>query len=496
MAVRDALKEITDGYVRTRQTTPFPGAFRETFDRLSNAVAALPSVRACEGLKVEAGFGIGDWTCSPSVTIMHRRLTDTPQRGVFVNFKFPQDMGGLYVTLNQGHRAETERVGRKQARELWSARAKEIRGIAASLNSLDFRLDGDMDLGLDDANAAVDFKASTIAWRFHPADALPDDVELDREIGALLDVYLRWLEGRPAETMELSQAGLEAMRERFLVCLPDFVSFDRPGEQYSVWERGYKLELAELFRSEVLPLLAGRLENSAAGEEALAAIHALLTKRKLSFGNGQNLLGWRGLDHLARLKGEEALEAAVLLRDLLTGTESSPDRVEAFNVGYVPILGRHMRSGVQGVSRTLPTLLLMLVNPNEDIVVRTTLFDQAAKRLLGHRLLSRDPLTAEDYEGCLALARAVRRSLEAWGWAPQDMIDVQSFLWVADPSSYDTPDIAPDDHAFRDALSSDSGRRIWKIRTRRGRTFLVRVPREGLHLRRLGQDRRPPAIRR
>jgi MoxR-like ATPase len=458
MAISDHLRTILDGYVQSRQQQPFPGEFRPIFDRLAEALADLPSVRAHQGLKVRAGFGMGGWSRAPWVCLMDPRGSTSPQAGVFVNLKFRQDMAGIYLSLNQGHSRDAAVQGRRQAHALWRRRAEELRALAGDLPKHGFRLDGEADLGLDDARAAEDFRVSTAAWIYHSAEAVPEDTVLDSEIGALLRVYQAWLEERREDVEPLDASALEAMRQSFLRRMGDFRSFADPGQGYPREERIYKDHLAAVFRGEVRPLLAAPPETAEAAEAAIAALNELLTRRKLDPGQKvQNLVNWRTTEHLRLLRGEEALRAARLYADLLNGDGETPDRVESFSSGYIPILARHMKSGLQGVTRSLPTLLLMLADPKREIFVRTTLLDATAQRLLGHRLLSPDPLTAGDYAACRDFARRIRSTLQDWGWQPKDMIDVQGFLWVAQPEA------PAEDLAFREALDPSSERRIYKI---------------------------------
>lgn len=463
MAIRDELRTILDGYVQARQKEPFPGPFRPVFDRLAQAIGVLPSVASQPGLRVRAGFGIGQWSRLPWVVVLHPRASTSPQDGVFINIMFRQDMAGFYLSINQGHAREIAELGRKVAREAWSQRANAIRPIAGDLASAGFRLDGEIDLKLDDANAAADFRASTIAWRYHDGADLPDDLEFDREFAALIGVYMKWLAGRHDEEEPFSETALAEMKQIFLKHMTGFVSFIEPGI-YEEQERAYKVELAQALRQDVLTLLREPIDTVEQGEAAISALNELLTRRKVGPEQAvQNLVSWRATEHLRKLQGEEALQAARLYAALLGESSDTPERAEAFTSGYLPILGRYMKSGLQGVSRSMPTLLLMLADPQREIFIRTMLFDDAAKRLLGHRLLSGEPLNAGDYAACRRFAERIREALEGWGWQPKDMIDVQGFLWVADPTSYGEPAADSDDLAFKEALDPQSERRIYKI---------------------------------
>jgi hypothetical protein len=74
----------------------------------------------------------------------------------------------------------------------------------------------------------------------------------------------------------------------------------------------------------------------------------------------------------------------------------------------------------------------MLQDPEEEIFILSTPFDNAAKRLLGAPLFENKPLSASEYRRTQVLAEAVKVALAGWGWEPRDMIDVQSFIYVSD----------------------------------------------------------------
>jgi hypothetical protein len=145
----------------------------------------------------------------------------------------------------------------------------------------------------------------------------------------------------------------------------------------------------------------------------------------------QNLLRWQDLDKLQRVDAAEQPAFDAALRDLLFGDRLSFERLERFNQAVWPTLQHHLGGNPYAFSRGFPTLLLMLHNPDEDIFVRTDLFSALTQRLLGRNLLENRMFDAGQYRAVLDFANLVRHDLEAMGWQPRDMIDVQSFLWTA-----------------------------------------------------------------
>jgi MoxR-like ATPase len=434
----------------------------------------LPTIAERSQLFVKAGFGQGSWADMPWLIVADPREADGPRKGVICTFKFPYDMSGVYVTLNQGIDLVVREHGgsRPPAREQLRRTAEAVRPRASALAQQGFHLDSNIDLRTNRRNPQYDFEASTIAWKFYPADALPDDEQLNADFEALIRVYLDHIEHKESQPLRLDPDALEAMRRDFLAAMPGFESFTEAGERYRTHERDYKVVLVEAFQDEVAPLLAQPPRSEAEGQQACEALRRLLLQRKLPPWNApQNLLNWRYAEHLGKLDGPEALTAARLMHDLLHGDGASSERIERFVQGYWNLLQRH-GSG-QALTRSLPTLLLMLADPQTEIFVRTSLFDEAAQRLLGHRLFeTSQPMSAEDYTRVQRFGQAVWRALEDWGWAPQDMIDVQSFLWVTSGNKRDGGAAGTDlAAAIQDAFDLESGRRIYKIAPGENATF-------------------------
>lgn len=332
---------------------------------------------------VRGGFGVGRWAKVPWLVILDPRETTTPQQGVAVALNFRQDMAGITLSLNQGTARDLAEKGRKEARAAWRSRANHARTLIGDLASVGFRLDGDISLGQDDGHTAGDLAARTIAWTAFPVDALPDDTTLNRLLDALLVGYELWVadQHKGHAGLAFDTGALQEMRQRFLSHMTGFLTFTDSSGIYRRQERDYKTQLAAICRTDVQPLLTAPPQDPTRAEAAIQALHHLLTRRKVGEPPAiQNLLSWRATEHLGRLRGAEALEAVHLFRDLLSDTGDTPTRVERFNAAYVAILTHHMPSGTQGVSRSLPTLLLMLADPAHEIFVRTTLFNDVARQ--------------------------------------------------------------------------------------------------------------------
>ena len=243
--------------------------------------------------------------------------------------------------------------------------------------------------------------------------------------------------GGVTDTPALDPHQLDLLRTTFLARTPGFETFDPPRGPYRYWERDYKDETSNRVRNELVPLIREAPVDRANASEIIRTTQSIFKDRLASTGAPQNLISWRYYDFLAKLSDQQESRFAEMLRTLLLGTKDSSDRVEQFNHEFVELyrVAAGERPGA-AITRSLPTLFLMLHNPSEEIFIRTRLFNRLSKKLTGNGLFTGKPLDAESYRRTVTFAHSVKTALADWGWKPVDMIDVQSFLWVSGTLSF------------------------------------------------------------
>lgn len=241
------------------------------------------------------------------------------------------------------------------------------------------------------------------------------------------------------EIAALDSAGLEQLRELFLARAPHFGDFRATGRTYQEKERAYKDEFAQLCREHLVPELFPDPMTQTAADEVVALSHSLLTRRLQTINEPQNFVGWRSVASLKAMEADERLQFAPAFGDLLFGEGESPERLERFVRSAWPIMQRTLGGNPYAHSRIFPTVFLMAHDPANDIAVRTNLFGRATRSLLGRSLMERAPFDANQYRAILAFSRAIFRQLELWAWRPRDLVDAQTFLWVAASPGYGTP---------------------------------------------------------
>ncbi len=264
-----------------------------------------------------------------------------------------------------------------------------------------------------------------------------------------LERLLAWYAAVPVTSLDAAE--LETLRAVFLKEMTGFRTFEQPGATYVDHERAYKDELVQLFHAEVMPLVGRGLASDEDARRLTGAWVDVLS-RKLTAGNRpQNLIGWQAVDRVRRL---DEIGKATFGRDLHELLQDHDDSEAALD-GFIASAGDALKaagaSGPAGIARLMGSCALMLKDPASFHAIRSDLFELALRRL------KREPFPTYTDEparvrAAMALAREVFAHLRSqWGWAPKDMIDVQSFLWVA--LKYDQPEEA-EGHRFADLMQA------------------------------------------
>lgn len=269
-------------------------------------------------------------------------------------------------------------------------------------------------------------------------------VQTRQELQQLLAWYAQLAIG------SLNAEAMERLKAVFKREMPGFNTFQDPGEHYLEQERRSKDELVARFQTDV----ASHLTQAPTDEEAVAvtaAYHRLLSQKQDGSAKPQNMMSWQVVDRLNPNDPDRAIAIGRALNKLLRpseddGTAEHPDALARLGV-FIDEVGETLRaggvSGPGGVARLLGSGALMFDAPGEFVAVRADLFERALPTLKGEKF----PSYADEQgrvRAAISLCDAVYAALEEAGWAPRDLVDVQSFLWVA--LMYDAP--AASDNQF------------------------------------------------
>jgi len=274
------------------------------------------------------------------------------------------------------------------------------------------------------------------------SDAEQDDAlrelreRLETEMGnSDLDFYVSPLVERWRKPKEPSEAptskdspfelGFAALREQFLAHFPGFTTF-AGYPAYVKQERAYKDELLDLFAGTVAPEIA--TDNWAAvGDAAVALLTRPLTKAE---SKPQNIVGWRYVDFVRLLDAEQQAAFGQALAELFDETRSIAPRVDEFLQRLQAIVGagRNVSAAAQ---RSITSFYLTLWDPHHHLFLKTREMQRAFRTVDPGFQWTSGRLTGADVEQADALASKLYARLDQEGWAPQDLLDVQSFLWMA-----------------------------------------------------------------
>lgn len=213
---------------------------------------------------------------------------------------------------------------------------------------------------------------------------------------------------------------LEKLKQRFLAAFPDFEpsGFAATSGGYFDEERRYKNALIEK-------------AQQALGDEALSDEELGSRLLDLLIGPDSGLLGWRTDAKVRQLReahpGKLEIEAGRLVRS----DDDPATAVSAFVEAVWPILSEGQEKSLPySESRNIPTMLLAFAYPAEAMGINTDPLWRAGKALTGKSLLGNNPLSEDEYAEVLDLADTLFEKFEEWGWQPQDLWDVQGFIWV------------------------------------------------------------------
>ena len=227
----------------------------------------------------------------------------------------------------------------------------------------------------------------------------------------------------------MDESKIEQAITSFKSALPDFVSFESPGESLSNEEIAYKRELVESFQELGRNLLNGAIVRFAPD------FHSLLTRKLDSTQTPQNLVGWRDraalYDALNKDKHRQESFTAIVT-ELLSAADDEKEVWVAFDklVSWITDAGLESSQ-----TKIWPTLLLFLWRPSRYIFVKPRFFDRVLPKLGIEKIGLGVQLSSELYRrvlGDIARLRDHLSELEI-----RDYVDLQSFLWKVD--SIDTP---------------------------------------------------------
>ena len=189
--MRAIIEKILNEYVAAKQQT-FAGHPMGSFFRndIPNFIYKTGIVDSKTHL-ITGSVGQGNWATVPWVCIFNRKITTSATKGVYIVYLLAKDGKTLYLTFNQGcteirnthSKADTIKLMRQNAAE-----------IASEIDSRDFRVDDQINLGFGLTELAELYQKGTIFYRAYHQGEVPSDEELKQDLQMMMDIYQEYAE--------------------------------------------------------------------------------------------------------------------------------------------------------------------------------------------------------------------------------------------------------------------------------------------------------------
>ena len=227
----------------------------------------------------------------------------------------------------------------------------------------------------------------------------------------------------------VSQAALEKLRERFLALCPDFQSFAEPGTGWAKGEKDYKLVAMDRVRAALTDVEA---------DEALGKNVFEILKTAAKDGP---LVRWQTEDAVAKRAPDLLPEFYEIIGRLVRSDEPPDIALATANDRLESLRAHGATSLTYGERINILSSALAMVRPNEMAPLKITRINEVWEALIGEKLFAETKANmAKDYQH---LASGFTEILEImrddWRWEPQDWLDIQGFLWIANDKTVSVP---------------------------------------------------------
>lgn len=190
--MREVFVKIINEYV-TEKKEEFTQNKLANFIR-SEAKVAIENLDIIDSsiYKVLASPGKGGWANIPWIGIIDTDITKTVEKGYAIGYLFCADMSGVYISLTQGWTYFKNKYGAKEGQKKINQVSNIWRSILSS--TLNDFPDTSIDLK-DKSTLANGYELAHICGKFYPANEIPSEKELIKDLQKLLCVY-RELKGK------------------------------------------------------------------------------------------------------------------------------------------------------------------------------------------------------------------------------------------------------------------------------------------------------------
>lgn len=185
------LEEIVANYLNARNQESFAGHKLGTLFRttIPNYFQNLPFIDG-DKYQITGSIGQGNWAKVPWIALMHKDITTSTQRGIYIVYLFSEDMTRLYLTLMQGVTDLKNLYGRSGAMDQLRLNAQMIREkVKMEAVSLDDKI------LISENSLGEMYQAGTIGYIEYDSSNIPEDRVLIENLETMVCFYQDYIYG-------------------------------------------------------------------------------------------------------------------------------------------------------------------------------------------------------------------------------------------------------------------------------------------------------------
>ena len=201
MQIKNLIEEFMKNYVGLRTTTPFgkTSIGQIISDKLPKTLIALNFIDN-NIYVVKGSYGNGNWTHTPWLAVLDKRITQTAQEGVYIVYLFSSDMTKVYLTLNQGCTRLKDSSGKREAIKVMQEVANEVRH---KINARNFLKDNDLVVGHDL------YEKGSVFYKSYDIENIPEDAQLVNDLKSMMDIYREYYQNIFNNSSENNHEGID-----------------------------------------------------------------------------------------------------------------------------------------------------------------------------------------------------------------------------------------------------------------------------------------------
>lgn len=227
----------------------------------------------------------------------------------------------------------------------------------------------------------------------------------------------------------ISRPALGKLRTRFLALCPDFRSFVEPGTGWAHGEKAYKVAAI----SRVQSALSGDATDELLGRSVFEIL-------KTAAKDGP-LVRWQTEDAIAKNAPDLLAEFHTAIGRLVRSEEAPEVALSTAHAAFEGLRSRGATSLTYGERINILSSALAMVHPKAMAPLKITRINEVWETLTGEKLfVEASADIGADYrrlaDGFDEICEIMR---DEWRWEPQDWLDIQGFLWIANDKTTEVP---------------------------------------------------------